>query len=280
MPPCSSSSNTVPRPRPSPEDIPARPVGAAPPPRRGRTVRLQTVGLLLVLAAAASCGSASPGPDPDPDLRILFIGNSLTYVNDLPGVVRQLGASNAARPVTVASVAFGDYSLEDHWNRGDALAAIRQGGWDLVVMQQGPSALPESRANLIEWTGRFAGEIRKVGARPAVYMVWPGLGRQEAWDSVTDSYAAAATAARALLLPAGEALRSALLADPGMPLFDADGFHPLPLGTLGVALVIYAAAADVSPVGLAASAGVTSHPAAQVRVLETSAADAIVRFDH
>jgi hypothetical protein len=97
---------------------------------------------------------------------------------------------------------------------------------------------------------------------------------------VTDSYAAAATAARALLLPAGEALRLALLADPGMPLFDADGFHPLPLGTFGVALVIYAAAADVSPVGLAASAGVTSHPAAQVRVLETSAADAIVRFDH
>lgn len=243
-------------------------------------MRTKVVGLVLLLAAAASCGSSSPDPAPDPDLRILFIGNSLTYVNDLPGMVRQLGASNSVRPVTVASVAFGDYSLEDHWNRGDALTAIRQGGWDLVVLQQGPSALPESRANLIEWTGRLAGEIRKVGARPAVYMVWPGLGRQEAWDSVTDSYAAAAAAARALLLPAGEALRSAYTTDPGLPLFDADGFHPLPLGSFGVALVIYAAAADVTPAGLAAGAGITTYPPTQVSVLESAAADAIARFDH
>jgi hypothetical protein len=242
-------------------------------------VRVPAVRLILLLAAA-SCGSTSPEPGPDPDLRILFIGNSLTYVNDLPGMVRQLGASNAARPVTVASVAFGDYSLEDHWNRGDALTAIRQGGWDLVVLQQGPSALPESRANLIEWTGRFAGEIRKVGARPAVYMVWPGLNRQAAWASVTDSYAAAAAAARALLLPVGEALRSAYTADPGMPLFDADGFHPLPLGSFGAALVIYAVAADVSPTGLAGRAGVASYPPAQVSVLESSAAGAIAEFDH
>jgi len=243
-------------------------------------VRVDAVGLILLLAAAASCGSTSPDRGPDPDLRILFIGNSLTYVNDLPGMVRQLGGSNSARPVTVASVAFGNYSLEDHWNRGDALTAIRQGGWDLVVLQQGPSALPESRVNLVEWTGRFAGEIRKVGARPAVYMVWPGLGRQEAWDSVTESYAAAAAAARALLLPAGEALRSAYTTDAGLPLFDADGFHPLPLGSFGVALVIYAAAADVSPAGLASAAGVTSYPPSQVSVLEFAAADAIARFDH
>ena len=242
-------------------------------------MRLHAVRLILLLAIATSCGSTSPRPGPDPDLRILFIGNSLTYVNDLPAMVRQLGASNSARPVTVASVAFGDYSLEDHWNRGDALAAIRQGGWALVVLQQGPSALPESRANLIEWTDRFAGEIRKVGARPAVSMVWPGLGRQEAWDSVTDSYAAAATGAHAILFPAGEALRSAHAADPGMALFDADGFHPLPLGSLGVALVIYAVAADASPAGLTARAGVTGYPSAQVNVLESSAAAAIARFD-
>ena len=243
-------------------------------------MRLHAVRLILLLASATSCGSTPPDPGPDPDRRILFSGNSLTYVNNLPAMVQQLGASNSARPVTVATVAFGDYSLEDHWNRGDALAAIRQGGWDLVVLQQGPSALPESRANLIEWTGRFAGEIRKVGARPAVYMVWPGLGRQEAWDSVTDSYAAAAAAAHAVLFPAGEALRSAHAADAGLPLFDADGFHPLPLGSFGVALVIYAVAADASPVGLTARAGVTGYPSSQVNVLESSAADAVARFDH
>ena len=280
MPRCSSSSNTERRPPRSRDRNSTRRAGAGiTTPARDRTVRLHAISSILLLAIATSCGSTSPDPGPDPDLRILFIGNSLTYVNDLPAMVQQLGASDSARPVTVASVAFGDYSLEDHWNRGDALAAIRQGGWDLVVLQQGPSALPESRANLIDWTSRFAGEIRKVGARPAVYMVWPGLARQAAWDSVTDSYAAAAAAAQALLFPAGEALRSAFAADPSMPLFDADGFHPLPLGSFGVALVIYAVAADASPAGLTARAGVTGFPSGQVDILESSAAAAIAHFD-
>lgn len=243
-------------------------------------MRYHTVRLILLLAAAASCGSTSPGPDPDPDLRILFIGNSLTYANNLPSLVQQLGRSDPAHPVTVSSVAFGGYSLEDHWNRGDALTAIRQGGWDLVVMQQGPSALPESRANLVEWTGRFATEIRKVGARPAVYMVWPPLDSESDWDAVTASYAAAATAADAVLFPAGEALRSAYHSNPGMPLFDLDGFHPAPLGSEGVALVIYAVAANVSPVGLAARAGGTTFSPTHIAMLESAAADAIARFDH
>ena len=241
-------------------------------------MRLRAVRRLLLLIAAASCGSTSPRQVPDPDLRILFIGNSLTYVNDLPSLVQRLGRSDPARAVTVSSVTFGGYSLEDHWNQGDALAAIRQGGWDLVVMQQGPSALPESRTNLIEWTTRFATEIRKVGARPALYMVWPPLERESDWNAVTASYAAAATAVNGLLFPAGEALRSARRADPGMPLFESDGFHPSPLGSAGAALVIYAVAARVSPVGLSASAGETTLPADQVARMETAAADAIARF--
>jgi hypothetical protein len=242
-------------------------------------VRLHALRLILLLAAA-SCGSTAPDQTPDPDLRILFIGNSLTYANDLPSLVQHLGESNAARPVVVSSVASGGYSLEDHWNQGAALAAIKQGGWDLVVMQQGPSALPESRTNLIEWTGRFAAEIRKVGARPAVYMVWPPLGSESEWDSVTASYAAAAAAAHAVLFPAGEALRSAYHANPGMPLFDTDGFHPAPLGSEGIALVIYAVAANVTPVGLAARAGGTAFPPSDIAALESAAADAIARYDH
>jgi hypothetical protein len=230
-----------------------------------------------VLLAAASCGSTSPGPDPN--LRLLFIGNSLTYANDLPSLVLQLGRSNPSRPVAVSWVAYGGYSLEDHWNRGDALRAIRQGGWDLVALQQGPSALPESRANLIKWTSRFAAEIRRAGARPALYMVWPPLDRAPEWDAVTESYAAASAAANALLLPAGEALRSAYASDPTLPLFGGDGFHPAPLGSYGVALVIYAVAAGADPLGLSSRAGGTSLPASQVEAMEHAAAAAIARFD-
>lgn len=118
--------------------------------------------VLLLLAVVASCGSTAGAPAEDPDLRILSIGNSLTSANDLPALVRQLGRSDASRHVDARSVAFGNYSLEDHWNRGDAQRAIGGARWDLVVLQQGPSALPESRA-LLE--AAAAGAIDRFGGR-------------------------------------------------------------------------------------------------------------------
>jgi hypothetical protein len=230
----------------------------------------------LLLSLVGGCGAG--GPEPAPDLRVLFIGNSLTYANDLPTLVQRLGRSDPSRPVIVATVAFGDYSLEDHWNQGGALRAITDQHWDLVVLQQGPSALPSSRSLLIDYGTRFAGEIRRTGARPAVYMVWPPLGREDEWDAVTESYAAAAEAVSGLLLPAGEALRAARAANPALPLFTEDGFHPTLAGSYGVALVIYAQAAGVSPVGLTRESGESVVPASQVAALEAAAADAIARY--
>lgn len=233
---------------------------------------------LLLLAALASCGSTGPEPVADPDLRILFIGNSLTYFNDLPGLVRDLGRSDPSRPVTVGSVAYPNYSLVDHWDRGDALGAINSGPWDYVVLQQGPSALPESRAVLVEYAGKFAEAIRSAGAMPAIYMVWPGLDRADEWDAVTASYAAAAAAVDGVLLPGGEAIRAAYTADRGLPLFEGDDFHPALAGSHAVALTIYARLTGVSPLGLTAKAGGSRVPESQVPELETAAADALRRF--
>lgn len=180
--------------------------------------------------------------------------------------------------MVVSSVAFGNYSLEDHWNRGDAQRAIASARWDLVVLQQGPSALPESRALLIEYVTRFAGEIRKIGGRPGIYMVWPPMSREPEWDAVTASHVAAAEAVDGLLLPGGEALRAVRAGTLAIPLFEGDDFHPSLAGTYAVALVIYARAAGVSPVGLTARAGGFSLPASYVAALEAGARQAIAAF--
>ena len=158
-----------------------------------RAVRLALAACWLLVS---SCGSSAGEPPPDRELRLLFIGNSLTYANDLPALVRELGRSDPSRAVVVSSVTYGAYSLEDHWNRGEAQQAIASGQWDYVILQQGPSALPESRVLLIDYVTRFAEEIRRAGARPAIYMVWPPLNREPEWDAVTESYAAAARRGR------------------------------------------------------------------------------------
>jgi hypothetical protein len=242
---------------------------------------LSRAGLLTpaLLAALFACGSTSPSVlPPDEDLSILFIGNSLTYVNDLPGMVQRLAAAASGVTPTVESVAFGDYSLEDHWNQGDALKAIAARKWDLVVLQQGPSALPESRVLLVEYVKKFAAEIRRGGGRPAIYMVWPESSRAQVWDDVTASYAAAAQAVDGLLLPAGEAFRSAARIDPALELFSGDGFHPTSTGTYLAALVIYARATGRSPVGISTIARLVGLSPGEIEALEAGAADAIQHF--
>jgi hypothetical protein len=171
-------------------------------------------------------------------LRVLFIGNSLTTANDLPDMVRQLAVANH-RAFEYRVVAFGGYSLEDHWNRGDARRVIAEGGWTYVVLQQGPSALPESRVSLVDYARRFAAEIRRVGAEPALYMVWPSTDRSGDVDGVSQSYTAAAHEARGLLLPAGDAWRAAFRRNGKLALYGPDGFHPTAIGSYLAALVMF-----------------------------------------
>jgi hypothetical protein len=188
--------------------------------------------MLTRLLLAAAVLATQPNPT-----RILFVGNSLTYANDLPAMVCAM-ARSAGRQAICESVAKPDYGLEEHWNDGEARRAIAR-KWDVVVLQQGPSALPESRRLLISYTRRFDAEIKKAGARTALYMVWPSRARIGDLQGVIQSYAVAADDVKGLLLPAGDAWRAAWAADKALPLYGPDGFHPSPMGTHLAALVIY-----------------------------------------
>jgi hypothetical protein len=195
--------------------------------------------LFLLLVLIPGCGEALSGSAPVAQLRVLFIGNSLTYTNDLPAIVEALAAASGKERFKYKVVAFPDHSLEDHWKRGDARKMIAEGGWDVVVLQQGPSALRESRVLLLEYTRRFAEEIRRAGAKPALFMVWPSKIRSGDFDGVRDSYALAAKEVSGLFFPAGEAWRAAWRRKPDLALYSQDGLHPSLLGSYLSAAVIY-----------------------------------------
>ena len=186
-----------------------------------------------------------------------------------------LSRQGGGTPISTASVVFGGFSLEDHWNQGTAQRRIAEGGWSIVVLQQGPSSLPESQAALREWTARFDSVIRASGARTALYMVWPESSRREAFDAVSQSYARAAEDVTGMLFPVGEAWRAAWQRDPDMPLYGPDGFHPTVTASYLAALVIYQQISGRSPVGLPAW---TQMPAARALLLQEAAQDANARF--
>jgi hypothetical protein len=194
-------------------------------------------GLTLVVAALGCVVVVAAGTGPPP-LRILLVGNSLTSANGLPAMLERLGSLNGT-PLVTNTVAAPNFSLEDHWQSGEARRLLRGGGWTVVVLQQGPSALPESRVSLREFTRRFGEEIHEAGARPALYMVWPAKGRLGDFDRVSESYRLAAADVHGILLAAGDAWREAWKRDPALPLYAADEFHPSSLGSYLAALVIY-----------------------------------------
>ena len=145
-------------------------------------------------------------------------------------MVEALARAAGTVAVETTAVTASNFSLEDHWNQGNARAAIARGGWSAVILQQGPSALPESRVLLRDYSKRFAAEAQKAGARPALYMVWPSQARARDFDDVSRSYTLAARDVAGLLLPAGDAWREAWRRDPSLALYGSDGFHPSGLG--------------------------------------------------
>src|SRR3954469_22327978 len=59
-----------------------------------------------------------------PQTRVLMIGDSLTYYNDLPGLLQQFSAGESA-PVYIEQITFPLASLTFHWDGGKAVDRIR-----------------------------------------------------------------------------------------------------------------------------------------------------------
>jgi hypothetical protein len=201
------------------------------------------LGKALLAVAALSTGSCLgqkiAGPLPAGGIHVLFVGNSLTFVNDLPGTVAALGEMSGDTIRVAASVG-SNLALVDHLNgASDAVARIQQGGWHFVVLQQGPSTVPINRDSLILWTQWFDPFIKAVHATPALLMVWPESYRYAYFDEVRKSYQQAAQAVGGVFIPAGAGWLQAWADDETLPLYGPDGYHPSALGTYVAALVIY-----------------------------------------
>lgn len=205
----------------------------------------------LLLAALLGC---SAGPPTEPTLEgegrpVLFIGNSYLYQADIPGILQALADSAGGDKLAVETVAGPDLALIDHWKEGTAVREIRKGGWEWVVLQQGPSSVGVNRDTLLIATRLFAEEIAKVGAGPALFSAWPAEPRRQDFERAIESYTLASAEVKGLLLPVAAAWLAAWARDPTVALY-ADGLHPSPAGAYLSALVIYSRLLEQSPRGL------------------------------
>ena len=243
---------------------------------RGATIRTHfssgghPISLLDSVGAPAG---ASPAAGSGP-LRVLFIGNSLTYYNAMARMFAALAAAGLRRPVVVGVAAYPGASMGVLWQYTDAREAIRRFAWDYVVMQARPAAFDDSVA-LIEDAQRFHQEI---GARKARTVIWgqyrAGGTGSEAQAALNSGIAAAARAMGAVVARVPEAWEAVRQADTTVwrRLFvrESDA-HPSPLGSYLIALAADRAIAGPSPVGLPRAAGAAPFSMRDVDLLQRAA---------
>ncbi len=204
---------------------------------------IQRLFLALLIPAVAACLSIDiPGPKQldEGGHHVLFIGNSLTYTNDLPELVADLAAS-VGDTIRVSSVAQANFAVIDHaLGLSNAVDVIKSQKWDMVVLQQGPTTVGVNRDTLIIATRLLDPIVKAQGGVTAQLMTWPQSSQPQLFPAVlASSLAAAKSVSNGVLIPAGEAWRTALEQNPSLPLYGGDGYHPGALGTYLTALVVY-----------------------------------------
>jgi hypothetical protein len=229
------------------------------------------VGVVAVAAVRAAPACTFTG---DRCLRVLFLGNSYTSVNDLPGTFARLAASGG-HPVETGMVAPGGAFLSDLAASPDVTAALGGTRWNAVVLQEQSQlpAMPQADAQMIPAVTKLVGTVRAGGAIPYLLETWAhrdGLPQQRLdyarmQSAIDGAYARAAERSGSFVVPAGEAWQRALAAAPTIGLWQADGSHPSPAGTYLAACVLFTTMTHESPVGLPDTEGLDAAVAAQLQ---------------
>ncbi|MBE6555100.1 MAG: hypothetical protein E7663_02530 [Ruminococcaceae bacterium] len=169
-------------------------------------------------------------------MKLLFIGNSHTYYNDLGATVLKLLEAVGTRPhVTISTT--GGKSLVYHTTKHDVLFNIRYGGYDVVIAQDQASSFdPASFRVGAEELKRLAEES---GARFYLYMPWACRDDRKSQHVMTDAYLSFCRNHGCRFAPVGEVFSRILQHEQADALYREDGNHATPLGSYIAAVTIF-----------------------------------------
>ncbi len=184
--------------------------------------------------------------------KLLFIGNSFTARNDLPGLIAQLAAARGTN-LEHRLISQGGASLRTHLNAGTALAAIKNGHYDFVILQE-QSTLPVKNAQRMHENVRAFGEaIKEAGSKTVLYMTWAQRNAPESQKVITDAYNSIGRELGAQVVPAGTVWQTFLRKRDHPVLHDRDGSHPTLAGSYLAACVFLATLFEADPTGIESS---------------------------
>ena len=222
--------------------------------------------VFLVLAVLSThpptCSGALgvPGLSITDTTRILFIGNSYTYRNNLPEIIAKLAEAGQQGKVVYRMITPDGWRLKDHWEKGGAREALRGEQWDYVVLQDqstlGIYYLLEGRDRLSTdsifrpYAYEWARQIHECGAIPIFYLTWAREWAPEDQPILNNAYIDAAERTHSVLAPVGIAWEHLRRSGSDVELYDEDGSHPSPAGSYLAGCTFYCTIFGESPIGL------------------------------
>lgn len=217
---------------------------------------------------------------------ILFLGNSMTYFNDLPTVFMNLSRSGGFA-AEVYELTEGSYRLEYFADETDEVGAqvydaLKSYDWDYVILQEqsGISTIG-AEEHMYPAARTLDSMIREANGESVFLMTWayregfslPLLGlefkntREEMQTQMAQNYGDIAAELDALLAPAGIAFMRCSANYPEIELWDEDGNHPSPAGTYLAACVLYQVLYDQSPGELGYTADLDRQTASKLQLV-------------
>jgi len=206
---------------------------------------MRSVTVVLALAICACSGAGRPAEEID----VLFVGNSLTYVGNLPAVFDAVSRANGRDTSSDMIVAPGA-TLTDQLNDGSVERALSEGGYSFVLLQErggdfmcgfGPKVCDDSRKSLES----LAAIARRHGTVPVLVGTYQGDSR--ASEAIVQAESNAALALAVDYISVSDRLQHGRLSEPEMEWFAADGMHPGHDLILMEALLLYEHLFDTRP---------------------------------
>jgi hypothetical protein len=215
--------------------------------------------------------------------RVLFIGNSYTYVNDLPTTFADLAWAGGHR-VETGSLADGGETLAQHATDPATATMLASERWNTVILQdqsENPSVASYRQSEMYPAARQLVATTRKAGAQPLFFLTWA---HQSGWPqagfpdypsmqaAVDDGYLGIASQMNVPIAPVGDAWQAVVTEQSTPSLWQADGVHPTTAGTYLAACVFYASIFRQDPVGLSYHDGLSD---AETLTLQRAAAAAV-----
>ena len=157
------------------------------------------------------------------DLSILFIGNSHTYYNDMPLMVK-CRAEEEGYDCRVTMIAHGGWYLSQHAAEPDVRFNILYGGYDYVILQEHahPFGPEEDFLNAAITLNKM---IREAGSTPIIYECWASKDEPEKQAHMNEVHQHVAEEIKALIAPVGENWWTYKNSRPNLEMYDEDGAH-------------------------------------------------------